>query len=114
MPTTMVRDKLVDDLFPTVIYREFRLQRHMWRNENAWDILRRLERGYFWSRVHYPMANPIKEPSLEHLVQFLQVNVKMDRKSRPPMALIPISPTSIISTIVTSTEKDHLVVTIFQ
>jgi hypothetical protein len=37
----------------------------------------------------------------------------MDRKSRPLMASIPISPTSIILTIVASTEKDHLVATIF-
>jgi hypothetical protein len=53
------------------------------------------------------MANPIKEPNLEQLVQFLRVNVKMDRKSRPPMASIPISPASVILTIVASTEKSH-------
>jgi hypothetical protein len=110
----MVRDRLVDNLLPTVICGDFGLQRHMWRNENARDILRRLERGYFWSRVHYPMANPIKEPILEQLVQFLRVNVKMDRKSRPPMASIPISPASVISTIVASTEKAHPVATICQ
>jgi hypothetical protein len=98
----MVRDRMVDDLLPTIICRDFRLQRHMWRNENARDILRRLERGYFWSRVHYPMSNPIKEPNFEKLVQFLRVNVKMDRKYRPPMASIPISLASFISTIVAS------------
>jgi hypothetical protein len=58
------------------------------------------------------MANPIKEPSLEQRVQFLRVNIKMDRKSRPPMASIPISPASVISTIAASTEKDHPVATI--
>jgi hypothetical protein len=61
----MVRYKQVDDLLPTIICGDFRMQRHMWRNKNAWHILRRLERGYFWSRVHYSMANPIKEPILE-------------------------------------------------
>jgi hypothetical protein len=91
----MVRDKLVENILPTIICRDFRLQRHMWRNENAGNILRRMEMGYFWSRVHYPMANPIKEPILEQLVQFLRVNIKMDRKSRPPMALISISPVSV-------------------
>jgi hypothetical protein len=60
------------------------------------------------------MANPIKEPSLEQLVQFLRVNIKMDRKSRPPMASIPISPASVISTIVASTEKSHHVAIICQ
>jgi len=61
----MVRDRMVDDLFPTIICGDFRLQGHMWRNENARDVLRRLKRGSFWSRVNYSMANPIKEPNLE-------------------------------------------------
>jgi hypothetical protein len=86
----------------------------MWRNENARDVLRRLERGSFWSRVHYSMANPIKEPILEQLVQFLGINIKMDRKSRPPMASIPISPASVISAIVAPTEKTHPVATVCQ
>jgi hypothetical protein len=70
-----------------------------------------LERGSLYSRVHYPMANPIKEPSLEQLVQFLRVSVEMDRKSRPPMASIPISTASVVSTIVASTKKTHPVAT---
>jgi hypothetical protein len=110
----MVRYMLVDDLLPTIICGDFRLQRHMWRNMNSRDILRRLERGYFWSRVHYSMDNPIKEPSLEQLVQLLRVNVKMDRKSRPPMDSIPISRASVISTIVASIEKANPVATICQ
>jgi hypothetical protein len=60
------------------------------------------------------MANPIKEPNLEQLVQFLRINVKMDRKSSPPMASVPFSPASIISAIVSPTEKDHLVATVCQ
>jgi hypothetical protein len=55
------------------------------------------------------MANPIKEPSLEQLVQFLWVSVKMDSKSRPHMASITISPASVILTIVASTEKSHTI-----
>jgi hypothetical protein len=43
----MVRDKLVDDLFPAIICGDFRMQRHMWRNVNARDIMRRLKRGSF-------------------------------------------------------------------
>jgi hypothetical protein len=109
----MVRDRMVDDLLPTIIFGDFRLQ-HMRMKENARDILRRLKRGSFWSRVHYPMANPIKKPILEQLVQFLRIIIKMDRKSRPPIVSIPISPASVILAIVASTEKSHLVATIHQ
>jgi hypothetical protein len=68
----------------------------MWRNENARDVLR-LERRYFWSRVYYSMTNPVKEPILEQLVQFLGVNIKMYGKSRPSRTSVPISPASVIS-----------------
>ena len=60
------------------------------------------------------MANLIKEPNLEQLVQFLWVSVKMDRKSRPHMALIQISTASVIFSIVVCTEKSHHVATICQ
>jgi hypothetical protein len=60
------------------------------------------------------MANPIKEPILEQMVHFLQGNVQVDRKSRPLMASIPISPSSFILTIVASTETNNPVATIFQ
>jgi hypothetical protein len=110
----MERDRLVDDILTTIICEDFRILRHMWRNNNSRDISRRLERKSFWSRVNYSMANPIKEPNLEQLVQFLRVIVKMDKKSRPPMASIPISLASVILTIVASTEKTHPVATICQ
>jgi hypothetical protein len=109
----MVRDRLVDDLLPSIICGDFRLQRHMWRNDNTRDILKRLERGSFWSRVHYSMDNPIKEPNLEQLVQLLRIIVKMDRKFRPPMASVPISPPSVISAIATPIET-HPVATVRQ
>jgi hypothetical protein len=110
----MVREKMVDDLLPTIICGDFRLQRHMWRNENVGDILRRLEMGSFYLRVHYSIPNPIKEHNLEQLVQLLRVRVTMDRKYRPLMASIPISPTSVISAIVSSTEKTHPIATVCQ
>jgi hypothetical protein len=74
--TTMVRDRMVDDLLPSIICEDFLLQRHMWRNGNTRDILRRLERECLWLRVHYSMENPIKEPILEQLIQLLRINVK--------------------------------------
>jgi hypothetical protein len=60
------------------------------------------------------MANAIKEPNLEQLVQFLRVDVKMDRKCRPLMASISISPTSVILTTAASTEKSHPIATVCQ
>jgi hypothetical protein len=102
----VVGDRLVDNFLPTVISGDFGLQRHMWRNENARKILRRLERGPLWSGMQDTMANQIKKPSLKQLVQLLWINIKMNRKSRPSMASIPISPASVISTIVASTEKN--------
>jgi hypothetical protein len=78
---------------------------NMWGNGNAMDVLRRMKRGRYWTRVNYSMENPIKEPILEKLVQFLRIDVKMDGKSRPPLALNLISPASVISAIATSTKK---------
>jgi hypothetical protein len=109
----MVSDRLVDYLLSIIICGDFKMQRDMRMNENAEDILR-MEKESFWLRVNYSMDNPIKEHILEQLVQFLRVIVKMDRKSRPHMASIPISPTSVISAIVTSTEKSHHVATVCQ
>jgi hypothetical protein len=60
------------------------------------------------------MANPIKEPILEQMVQLLRVNIKIDRKYRPSMTSIPISHASVILTIVASTKKDHPVEKICQ
>jgi hypothetical protein len=110
----MVRDKWVDNLLPSIICGKFQLQGHMWRNGNTMDVLSRLERRYFWSRVHYSMTNPIKEPILEQLVQFFRIGVKMDRKSRPSMASVPISPASIIFSSVSPTEKSHHVTIVRQ
>jgi hypothetical protein len=110
----MVRDRNFDDLLPSIICGNFWLQGHTWRNGNVKDVLRRLERRYFWSRVHYSMTNIVKEPSLEQLVQLFRINIKMDGKSRPFMALVPISPAYVISSIVAPTEKVHLVAVVRQ
>jgi hypothetical protein len=44
---------------------------------NTRDILR-LEGGSLWSRMHYPLPNPIEEPILKQLVQLMGVNIKMN------------------------------------
>jgi hypothetical protein len=64
--------------------------------------------------MHYSMTNPIKEPILEQLVHLLRINVKMDRKASPPMASIPISFSSVISSIVAPTKKIHHVAAVHQ
>jgi hypothetical protein len=49
--------------------------------------------------MQYPMANQIKEPSLKQLVQLLQINIKVNRKLRPHMASMLVTPASVISAI---------------
>jgi hypothetical protein len=60
------------------------------------------------------MTNPVKEPKLEQLVQFLGINIKMDGKSRPSRTSVPIFLASVISAIATPTEKTHPIETIRQ
>jgi hypothetical protein len=60
------------------------------------------------------MTNPIKNPSLEQLVQFLGINIKMNGKSRSSRTSLPISPTSVISAMDAPTEETHPVETIIQ
>jgi hypothetical protein len=102
----VVGDRLVDNFFPTIISGDFGLQRHMWRNENARKILRRLKRGSVRSGMQDTMANQIKKPSLKQLVQLLWINIEMNRKPRPFMASLPVTSASVISAIVASTEKN--------
>jgi hypothetical protein len=109
----MVRDSQFDDLLPSIIYGDFWLQGHMWRNMNARDVLK-LERGSFWLSVYYSMTNPFKEPILEPLVQFLGINIKRDGKSRPSRTTVPISLASVISSIVAPTKKSHHVAIVCQ
>jgi len=76
--------------------------------------MRMLERGPLWLWMQDAMTNRIKKSILKQLVQLLWINIKMNKKSRPSMASIPISPASVISTIATSTKKTHHVATICQ
>jgi hypothetical protein len=105
-PATMVRDNRVDNLWPSIICRDFWLQGNMRRNENYRDV-ERLEGGSLWLRVYYSMNNLVKSPILEQLVQFLGINIKMNGKSRPSRTYIPISPASVISTMAYPTEETH-------
>jgi hypothetical protein len=59
------------------------------------------------------MNNLVTKPSLEQLVQFLGINIKMNGKYRPSRTSGTISPTSVISTMVSRTEETHPVATIF-
>jgi hypothetical protein len=53
------------------------------------------------------MTNLVKEPSLEQVVQFLGISIKMNGKYRPSRPSVPISPTSIISTMVALIEETN-------
>jgi hypothetical protein len=83
----------------------------MKRNKNASDVLR-LEGGSLWSRLHYSLPDPVKEPNLEQLVQFLGINLKMNGKSRPSRPSVPVSPSFVISAIVAPTVETHPVVAV--
>jgi hypothetical protein len=85
----------------------------MRRNTNAKDILR-LEGVSLWSRLYYSFPDPVKEPILEQLVQFMGINIKMNGKSRPSRPSVPVSPSSIISSMAAPTEETHPVVSICQ
>jgi hypothetical protein len=109
-----VRSWLIDNFLPTVLCGRFELHRHMWGNRNVRKILRLSKIGPLTLRMQYPMANQIKEPSLKQLVQLLQISIKVNRKLRPPMASMPVTPASVISAITAPTEKTHPVEIISQ
>ena len=100
-----MRRNFIDNFLPTVVCGRFGLHRHMWGNMNAGKILRLLKRGPFRSRMKYPMENQIKEPNLKQMVQILWINIKVNRKLRPPMASLPVTSASIIPAITAPTEK---------
>jgi len=102
----MVRDYQIDNLLPFIIRKDFWLQGYVRRHGNTRDVLR-LEGRSFWSRLYYSLPNPVKEPNLEQLVQFLGVNIKMYGKYRHSRISVPISSTSIIFAMVSPTEETH-------
>jgi hypothetical protein len=44
---------------------------------------------------------------LKQLVQFLGVNIKMNRESRPSRPSVPVTSSSIISAMATPAEENH-------
>jgi hypothetical protein len=85
----------------------------MRRHRNTRDVLR-LEGRSLWSRLYYSFPNPVKEPSLEQLVQFLGISIEMNGESRPYRPSILVSSSSIISSMVSPTEEIHPVATVLQ
>jgi hypothetical protein len=109
----MVRDNRVDNIIPSIIFRDFWLQGYIRRHRNTRDVLR-LEGRSLWSRVYYSFPNPVKEPKLEQLVQFLGINIKMNEESRPSRTSVLVSSSSIISSMAAPTEENHHVAVICQ
>jgi hypothetical protein len=70
-------------------------------------VVLRLEGRSLWSRLYYSFPNPVKEPILEQLVQFLGINIKMNGESRPSRPSVLVSSSSIISTMSAPTEETH-------
>jgi hypothetical protein len=63
----MLGDCWVNNLLPSVILRNFRLQRNMRGNRDNKDIVG-LEGRPLWSRLDYPLSNPIEKSSSKELV----------------------------------------------
>jgi hypothetical protein len=78
------------------------MRRHM----NTRDVLR-LKGRSLWSRLYYSLPDPVKEPNLEQLVQFLGVNIKMNGESRPSRPSVPVTSSSIISSMAAPAEETH-------
>jgi hypothetical protein len=72
----MVGDCWVNNLLPSIILGNFRLQRYMGRHRDTRNILG-LEGRPLWSRLNYPLPNPIEKPSLKKLVQLLRIDIEM-------------------------------------
>jgi hypothetical protein len=102
----MVRDSRIDNLLTSIICRDLWFQGHMRRHRNTRDVLR-LKGGSLWSRLYYSLLDPVKEPSLEQLVQFLGVNIKMNGESMSSRPSAPVTSSSIISTMASPTEETH-------
>jgi hypothetical protein len=60
--------RLLDEQSPAIHHsRNFRLQRYMQRHMDTRNILG-LEGRPLWSRLDYPLSNPIEKSSLEELI----------------------------------------------
>jgi hypothetical protein len=96
----------IDNLLASIICRYFWLQGHMRMHMNTRDFLS-LKGGSLWLRLYYSLPNPVKEPSLEQLVQFMGVNIKMNGESRPSRPSVPITSSSIIYAMAAPDEETH-------
>jgi hypothetical protein len=73
----MVGDCQIDNLLPSMFFKNFWLHGYMRRNMNTMDILR-LEGRPLWSRLNCPFHNPIEEPNLKQLIQLMGIDIKMN------------------------------------
>jgi hypothetical protein len=78
----------------------------MMRHNNTRDVLR-LEGRSLWSRMYYPLSDLVEEPNLKQLVQLLGINIKMNRESRPSRPSIPVTSSSIVSSMASYAEETH-------
>jgi hypothetical protein len=62
-----VGDFQINNILPSILFGNFWLHRYMGRYKYRKDILR-LEGRPLWSRLNYPLPNPIEEPILKKLV----------------------------------------------
>jgi len=62
------------------------------------------------SSLYYSFPNPVKEPILKQLVQFLGINIKINGESMPSRLSILVSSSSIISSMDAPTEETHPVI----
>jgi hypothetical protein len=66
----------VNNLLPSIILGNFRLQRCMGRHKDTRNILG-LEGRPLWSRMNYPFPNPIEKTNLKNPVQLLRIDIEM-------------------------------------
>jgi hypothetical protein len=63
----MVGDCWVNNLLPSIILRNFRLQRYMRGHRDTRNMLG-MEGRPLWPRLDYPLSNPIEKSILKELV----------------------------------------------
>jgi hypothetical protein len=73
----MVGDCQMKNLLPSIIFGDLWLHRYMGRHMDTKNIFG-MEGRSLWSRMNYPLPNPIEEPNLKTLVQLLRIAIKMN------------------------------------
>jgi hypothetical protein len=69
--------RLTDEKSLTIHHSRELMVRKMRRNMDTGNILG-LEGRPLWSRLNYPLSNPIEESNLKKLVQLLRIDIKMN------------------------------------